>query len=57
MKNLDGLLLLLVAIVFSGLSWLFWTGLKEDAFSILSTIVIVVLLYDNFRLRNKLKEK
>jgi len=55
MKNLDGLLLLLVAIVFAGLAWLLWRGLDESMFSLLSSLVIVVLLYDNFRLRNKLK--
>jgi len=56
MKNLDGLLLLLVAIVFSGLAWFFLSGLQEDAVSVLSSVVIIVLLYDNYRLRNQLKK-
>jgi len=56
MKHMDGLLLLIVAIVFSGLAWFFWAGLKEGAFSVLSSLVIIVLLYDNYRLRNKLKK-
>ena len=52
-KYKDGFFLLITALVFSGLAWLFWHYAGENAFSIMITLVIVVLFYDNYRLRKK----
>jgi hypothetical protein len=52
----DQLVLLLTAIVVATLAWAFFHYLGQDAWPILSALVIIVLTSDNVRLRRQVKE-
>lgn len=52
----DRVLLVLAAIVFSGLVWSFWHFLGDQAFVALPTIVMIIFAIDNHRLRQKLRD-
>lgn len=51
----DNFLLLISALFVSFLAWLFWAYVGENGFAILSSIALIALFTDNFRLRQKLK--
>jgi len=51
----DRLQLLLAAGVFAVLAWTFWHILGNDAFSALPTIMLIVVVVDNVRLRRQLR--
>jgi hypothetical protein len=51
----DTIALVLAAIVFAALSWIFWHFLGSDAFSVITMLAAIVLLADNFRLRKSKK--
>ncbi|MES2739672.1 MAG: hypothetical protein V4754_01770 [Pseudomonadota bacterium] len=52
----DSLLLLVTAVVCSGLAWAFWHYLGNDAISTLVTLSLIGTVADNFRLRRRLRE-
>ncbi len=52
----DGLLLLLTAIACSAGAWLFFKYLGNDAFSVIMSVTLVCAIWDNARLRRKLRE-
>jgi membrane protease YdiL (CAAX protease family) len=47
--------LLVGAAIVSALAWAFWHYLGDDAFTVISTTVIIVLFADNARLRNRIR--
>ena len=51
----DQLVLLVAAVVCVALAWVFFHYLGQDAWAILSAVVIVALTADNVRLRRTLK--
>jgi len=51
----DGLYLLLAALLFAAIGWVFWHFAGENAFGILSVVAMVVLTADNIRLRRQLR--
>ena len=52
----DGLLLLLTGIVCAAGAWLFFHYFGQDAFFILTMIVLFTTIADNRRLRRRLRE-
>ena len=48
-------LLLVSACFLAAASWAFWHFVAEDAFAVFSTIVLLCVALDNFRLRQKLR--
>ncbi len=50
----DKLTLLVIGVVVAVLAWAFWHFLEQDAFFVLSALMLVVLSVDNRRLRKKL---
>ncbi|CAN7745298.1 hypothetical protein [Duganella sp. Dugasp56] len=52
----DGLLLLLTAIACSVGAWLFFKYLGNDAFSVIMLVTLVCAIWDNARLRRKLRD-
>ncbi|KAA8714401.1 hypothetical protein [Pseudomonas cannabina] len=52
----DSIALLATAVAMAFFAWLFWSSLGQDAFAVLGTLmVVVVLTVDNFRLRRQVK--
>lgn len=51
----DQVLLFVLAITVAAASWAFWHFLGENAFTVLSTLILVSVVADNIRLRRKLK--
>jgi len=51
----DDFLLLLTATVVALLAWSFWHFLGEAAFSVFSTLALLIVAADNMRLRRRLK--
>jgi hypothetical protein len=51
----DDLLLLITATIVALLAWAFWRFLGESAFSVVSTLALLIVTADNIRLRRKLK--
>jgi len=51
----DDLLLLITALIVAQIAWAFWHFLGESAFSVVSTLALLILTVDNFRLRRKLR--
>jgi hypothetical protein len=51
----DALLLLATGAGVSLIAWAFWHYLGNDALSTLTTVVLVGVVADNFRLRRKLR--
>jgi len=47
--------LLLVAAVIALASWMFWCYLGDEAFQVLTIVVLISLAADNHRLRQQLK--
>ncbi len=47
--------LFIVACLLATASWVFWHFMAEDAFTVFSTIVLLCVALDNFRLRQKLR--
>lgn len=50
----DALLLLLAGALFATLAWAFWNYLGDDAFSAIAAVAVMVLSWDNARLRKEL---
>jgi hypothetical protein len=53
----DSLSLLATGAGVSLIAWAFWHYLGNDAFSTLTTVVLVGVVADNFRLRRKLRAR
>jgi hypothetical protein len=53
----DSLLLLATGAGVSLIAWAFWHYLGNDALSTLTTVVLVGVVADNFRLRRKLRAR
>lgn len=51
----DRVLLLIAAGLLAAASWAFWHFLGEDAFTVFSTFILLSLVFDNLRLRRKLR--
>jgi hypothetical protein len=51
----DRLQLVLAGGVVAVLAWTFWHILGKDAFSALSTVMLIVVIADNVRLRRQLR--
>lgn len=51
----DNALLLISAGLLAAASWAFWHFLDEDAFTVFSTFILLSLVFDNLRLRRKLR--
>jgi hypothetical protein len=51
----DRLLLIVAGAVCAVLAWMFWHILGNDAFSVFPTIMLVVVVIDNVRLRRQLR--
>lgn len=51
----DKILLIITGIVCALLAWIFFYSAGEDSFSIMSMILIICLMSDNYRLRKKIK--
>jgi membrane protease YdiL (CAAX protease family) len=51
----DVAVLLLASAIVSALAWAFWHYLDDDAATVIATTVIVALLADNARLRNRIR--
>jgi hypothetical protein len=47
--------LLLASAIVCALAWAFWNYLGDDGFTVISTMVIIALLADNARLRNRIR--
>ena len=57
MKNLnDRVSLIIVALVSSICAWAFWHYAGENAFSIFSSLLIILLFADNIKLRKRVKQ-
>ena len=52
----DDLLLILTALVCAGGAWAFWHYLGAQALGALSTIALIALAADNYRLRRRLRQ-
>ncbi|HWW70267.1 MAG TPA: hypothetical protein VN089_10030 [Duganella sp.] len=52
----DDLLLILTALVCAAGAWAFWHYLGEQALGALSTIALIALAADNYRLRRRLRQ-
>jgi len=50
----DALLLLFAGALFATLAWAFWNYLGDDAFSAIAAVAVMVLSWDNARLRKQL---
>ncbi len=48
-------LLIVVACLLAAAYWVFWHFVAQDAFTLFSTIVLLCVALDNFRLRQKLR--
>jgi hypothetical protein len=55
-KMKDDLLLILTALACAGGAWAFWHYLGAQALGALSTIALVALAADNYRLRRRLRQ-
>lgn len=53
----DSLLLLVTGAGVSLAAWAFWHYLGNDAFGVLSTVILVAVAADNFRLRRELRKR
>ena len=53
----DALLLLATAAACSSGAWVFWHYLGNDAFGTMTTLALVGVVADNFRLRRRLRVK
>lgn len=51
----DRLQLILMGAFVAVLAWIFWHMLGKDAFSALPTIMLIVVVADNVRLRRQLR--
>jgi hypothetical protein len=51
----DRLQLILAGGVVAVLAWTFWHIFGKDAFSVLSTVMLIVVIADNVRLRRQLR--
>jgi hypothetical protein len=51
----DSILLLLTALLCSLAAWAFWHFLGSDAITVFSTLMLICVVGDNFRLRRKLR--
>ena len=51
----DDLLLLVTAAIVAFLAWAFWQFLGASAFTVISTLALIIISVDNIRLRRKLK--
>jgi hypothetical protein len=51
----DRLELILAGGVVAVLAWTFWHFLGKDAFSVLPTVMLIVVIADNVRLRRQLR--
>lgn len=55
-KMKDDLMLVLTALVCAGGAWAFWHYLGAQALGALSTIALIALAADNYRLRRRLRQ-
>jgi len=53
----DSLLLLATGVACSVAAWAFWHYLGSDAFGVLNTLFLVVVVVDNVRLRRQLRAR
>jgi len=53
----DALLLLMTGAVCSLAAWAFWHYLGNDAFGVLDSLLVTVLVTDNIRLRRQLRAR
>jgi hypothetical protein len=53
----DRLVLIAAAAGFACLAWAFWHYLGDDAFGAISTLMLIVVVADNIRMRRQLKGK
>lgn len=53
----DSAHLLLAGLVFSVAAWAIWHFTAEDGFEIISTLALIAVIADNFRLRRALRDK
>jgi hypothetical protein len=51
----DGIYLMVAALACAGGAWVFWSSLGQEAFSVFSTVVLLLVASDNIRLRRKLR--
>ncbi|UPU35915.1 hypothetical protein M1B72_21135 [Geomonas paludis] len=51
----DNIILLVTAAIAALLAWAFWRFLGQHAFSVISTLALLIVTADNLRLRRKLK--
>jgi Flp pilus assembly protein TadB len=51
----DSLLLLVTGLACSLVAWAFWHYLGNDAFGVLNSLLVTVLVVDNIRLRRQLR--
>ena len=51
----DAFLLLLGSALFAALAWAFWNYLGDDAFTAIAAIAVMLLGWDNARLRKQLQ--
>jgi membrane protease YdiL (CAAX protease family) len=54
-KIKDDLLLVACALLCAALAWAFWHFLGEQGFAVLTTIALIGLAVDNYRLRLRLR--
>ena len=52
----DSLVLLLTAIVVSGIAWAFWRFTGEDGFTLVLALMLLMCTVDNARLRRRLRQ-
>ena len=55
-KIKDDLLLIVTALGCAGGAWAFWHYLGEQALGALSTVALIALAADNYRLRRRLRQ-
>lgn len=53
----DAILLLVTGVAVSLAAWAFWHYLGNDAFGVLNSLFITVLVVDNIRLRRQLRAR
>jgi len=53
----DNILLLVAGLLIAFCSWTFWHFLGEDAFDVLTTVLLLAIAADNIRLRRKLRSE
>jgi hypothetical protein len=51
----DRLIVLAMGLALSMIAWAFWHYLGKDAFSVLPTVTLIIVLADNVRLRRELR--